>query len=91
MAHDNDNDNLSPEEKIHQDLINRGDDYFKIELWRWALHYYKQAKETGLHTDLVQHKIEMTQAKIMRETRAIIAIVCVVIVLVTVIWIIAVR
>ncbi|MEI6574725.1 MAG: hypothetical protein WCO63_00940 [Bacteroidota bacterium] len=91
MAHDHSNETLSPEEKIHQDLESRGDDYFKIELWRWALHYYLLAKETGLHADQVQHKTEMTRAKIKYETRAIIIILCVAVVLTTVIWFIASR
>jgi|GEM_PF-952140 len=89
MGHDHDTAILSPEEKIHQDLVNRGNDYFKIELWRWALHYYKLALETGLHTDDVQHKIEMTKAKIKFESRTVIAILCVAAVVAAVIWFIA--
>jgi len=91
MAHDHSTEHLSPEEKIHSDLVSRGDDYFKIELWRWALHYYLLAKETGLHADEVQHKIEMTQRKIKYETRAIIIILSVAVVLTAVIYLIATR
>jgi hypothetical protein len=91
MGHDHDAAILSPEEKIHKDLVNRGDDYFKIELWRWALHYYRLASERGLHQDEVQHKIEMTQAKIKSETRIVIAILCVAVLIAAAIWFITGR
>ncbi|MHC1707543.1 MAG: hypothetical protein AB9842_08485 [Bacteroidales bacterium] len=89
MAHHEPQENLSPEEQKYQDLVSRGDDYHRIELYRWALHYYNLAKEMHIHDDTLEGKIEVVSNKIRKETRAILAVLGVAVVIIVFIWLIS--
>ncbi len=74
MAHEATHENLSPEELKFKELVQRGDDYHKIELYRWALHYYKLAMETPYVNDELRGKAALVTGKIKKETRSIIGV-----------------
>ena len=74
MAHDTTHENLSPEEQKYRDTVSRGDDYHRIELYRWGLHYYNLAKAMNIHDDTLQGKIDTITEKIRKETRTIIIV-----------------
>ncbi|MCX6237131.1 MAG: hypothetical protein NTY07_06155 [Bacteroidia bacterium] len=48
---------LSPAESEFIDLMQHGDDFFKIELLRPAKNYYKRALELNLEKEKVRQKI----------------------------------
>ncbi|MCX6272691.1 MAG: hypothetical protein NTU44_16035 [Bacteroidetes bacterium] len=87
MAHEPSLENLSPEELKFREMVQRGDDYHRIELYRWALHYYRLASETPFANKEVEEKIEMISRKIRRETQAIVAVLVIAAVFVALIWI----
>ncbi|HRY32218.1 MAG TPA: hypothetical protein P5531_04560 [Bacteroidales bacterium] len=86
MAHEENNENLSPEELKYRDLAHRGDDYFKIELYRWALHYYKLAEAMPGYGDTLQDKIALTRDKLRKETRSILTVLIVAAVVIVLVW-----
>lgn len=86
MAHDDTQEKLSPEEQKYHDLVSRGDDYHRIELFRWALHYYNLAKQMDVHDDTLQGKIDTVTEKIRKETRSIIIVLVAAAVIIAAIW-----
>jgi hypothetical protein len=88
MAHDTHQENLGPEEKKYQDLVSRGDDYQRIELYRWALHYYNLAKEMGIPDDSLQGKIDTIKSKIKKETRSIITVIIIAALIILIVWLV---
>ena len=48
---------MSITERDFRDLMQRGDDFFKIELFRPAKAWYKRALEMNIETETVQQKI----------------------------------
>ncbi len=86
MAHEETNEQLSPEELKYRDLAHRGDDYYKIELYRWALHYYKLAEAMPGYGNSLQDKIALTQARLRKETRSILTVLAVAAVIILLVW-----
>jgi len=49
--------NSTPLDRKFMDFIQRGDDFFKIELWRPAKKWYQRALELNIDSDRVMRKI----------------------------------
>jgi len=57
MAHSSSEINLSPQEREFRDLVQHGDDFFRIELLRHARSWYKKALQMNMDTETVNQKI----------------------------------
>lgn len=57
MAHHENNENLSPDEKKFKELMLNGDDFFKIEIYRSAVKQYKEAAKLDIDNNLANSKI----------------------------------
>jgi hypothetical protein len=77
MAHHETNENLSPEEKKFYDLINHGDDFIKIQIYRNARECYSSALITNVNNELATAKLAECNGLIKSESKIIIAIVSV--------------
>jgi hypothetical protein len=49
---------LSPEERSFRELMNRGDDFFKIEIFRSAKAWYSRALALNIHQEQARERIE---------------------------------
>lgn len=58
MAHFASETNLSTAESKFIDLMQHGDDFYKIELWGPAKNWYKKALELNFETEKVKQKID---------------------------------
>ena len=82
------NENLSPAEKQFQELMHMGDDFFKIEILRNAIKYYKQAATLGVNDELAREKVKECEKLLHKERRVIYVIASVVVMVVILIWLI---
>jgi hypothetical protein len=57
MANHSSETTLSAADRIFMDLIQHGDDFYKIELWAPAKNWYKKALELNPETEKVKQKI----------------------------------
>jgi len=57
MEHYNPEAHLNKNKRDFEEFIQKGDDFFKIELLRPAKKWYKKALELNIETDKVKHKI----------------------------------
>lgn len=71
MDHSNNNSNLSPEQKLYDDYMNRANDFLKIELYRPALKWLTVAGKLNIETEPTKKKIDDCREKIRKETRTI--------------------
>ena len=77
MAHHNDDSNLSKEQLEFNDLIRRGDDFIKIQIYRNARECYTFALESNLNNELASTKLSECNALIKPESSTIIKVVAV--------------
>jgi hypothetical protein len=70
MAHTS-TENLSAAERNFVELVQRGDDFYKIELLRHAKSWYKKALELNLETEKINQKIEDCDKKLAFERKLI--------------------
>jgi len=82
MAHAIHEENLSQEEKKFYEYFQRANDLRKIELLRYAKHWYEEALQFNIKTPEVQKCLDDTNEEIRLETRSIIAVVVVAAVLI---------
>jgi hypothetical protein len=75
MAHQENSQNLSRDEMVFFDLINHGDDFMKIEIYRNARECYTQAFEKNINNELAGSKLAECNKLIKSESKVIIAIV----------------
>jgi len=54
-----------------RDLVERGDDFYKIELWRPARAWYKRALELNMETESVRNKIAECDRLLAYEVKVI--------------------
>ena len=86
MAHHENNENLSPEEKKFRELMTNGDDFFKIEIYRSAVKQYKEAAKLDLDNDLASQKVAECERLLQNERKWIYVILAVAAVAVILIW-----
>jgi len=86
MAHHENNENLSPEEKKFRELMTNGDDFFKIEIYRSAVKQYKEAAKLDLDNDLASQKVAECERLLRNERKWIYILLSVAAVTVILIW-----
>lgn len=86
MGHVETNENLSPVEKQFRELMHRGDDFFKIEILRNAIKYYKQAAKLGVNDELAREKVKECERLLNKERRVIYVIASIAVIVVVLIW-----
>jgi hypothetical protein len=69
MAHISTEETLTPVELEFRDLMQHGDDFFKIELLRPAKSWYKKALKLNLETEKITQKIAECDKKLKFERR----------------------
>jgi len=57
MEHNNSKSQVSSAESNFRDLINQGNDFYRIELLRQARNRYIKALELNIETDMVRYRI----------------------------------
>lgn len=82
MAHHSSETTLSPAEREFADLVQRGDDFFKIQLLRPAKSWYQKALAMNIETEKVKQKIAECNKQLAFEIKVIRILVAVVAVLV---------
>jgi hypothetical protein len=75
--------NLSREEIAFNEMIQRGEDFMKIEIFRNARECYKQALEMNFNNTFAQEKLNNCNQNIKSESKTIIKILVVAAVIVT--------
>jgi hypothetical protein len=65
---------LSPEERRFREYITRGDDFCKIELFRYAVGWYRRAVELKPDNEEARIKLQGCRGRIKSETRTILII-----------------
>jgi hypothetical protein len=79
---------LSPDEKKFQEYLTRGDDFCRIELFRYAVAWYRQALQIKPDDPVARERLENCSKKIRNEVRviyALLAVICVIVIVVMVI------
>ena len=71
MAHHNDDSNMSKEQLEFNDLIRRGDDFIKIQIYRNARECYTFALESNINNELANTKLSECNALIKPESSTI--------------------
>jgi hypothetical protein len=61
--------NLSPAEREFAEFVQRGDDFYKIELLRHAKSWYKKALDLNFETEKINQKIEDCNKKLASERK----------------------
>ncbi|MCX6233895.1 MAG: hypothetical protein NT175_04110 [Bacteroidetes bacterium] len=77
--------NPSQEEVIFQDYLKHGDDFYKIEIYRHALTWYKKALEVKPDDPLAKEKVTALEQKIKGERKVFIILLAVAALIVAVI------
>jgi ERCC4-related helicase len=88
MAHLENNENLSLEEKKFRQLMGMGDDFIKIEIFRNAIKWYREAAKLRPDDPVAKQKIAECEKLLNRENRAIYIIAGIAVVVVALIWLI---
>jgi len=78
MAHTVDNRELSPEERMYVDYIQKGDDFMKIEIYRSAKEWYTRALELNHNPGFVRSKLDNCNSLLQLEKKRIIVIISVI-------------
>ncbi|HEY9115192.1 MAG TPA: hypothetical protein VIN10_10865 [Bacteroidales bacterium] len=71
MAHHSSETTLSPAEREFMDFMQRGDDFFKIELLRPAKSWYIKALAMNIETEKVRKKIAACNEQLAFEIKVI--------------------
>lgn len=69
---------LSPEERLYLDYMQKGDDFMKIEIYRSAKEWYTKALELNHKHELISTKLANCNKLIQDEKKKIIVIVLVI-------------
>lgn len=88
MGHNESTENLSREEKKFRELMINGEDFLKIEIYRSAVHRFRQAAVMNIDNELANRKVFECETLIKKENRAIYAIVAVAAVVIAVVMMI---
>jgi len=77
MEHIDTEQHLSKEEQYFNDLMRRGEDFMKIEIFRNAKRCYNEALEIHVNNNLAIQKISNCEQLIRKESRTILTILAV--------------
>jgi hypothetical protein len=88
MAHLENNENISPEEKKFRELMQVGDDFIKIEIYRSAVKNYREAAKLGIDDSLASQKVAECERLLNRERRVIYIVIAIAVVVVALVWLI---
>ena len=80
---------LTKEERDFRDYITRGDDFCKVELYRYAVSNYRKALEMRPDSEEARLRFQECKGKIQAESRAIVIIAvvaAVIVVTAVIIW-----
>jgi hypothetical protein len=89
MAHNYEEAVLSPEERRFREYITRGDDFCRIELFRYAVGWYRRAVELKPESEEARTRLQDCRGKIKSESRTILiilAVAAVIVIAATIIW-----
>lgn len=78
---------MSPAERKFAEYMQRGDDFYKVEILRPARNWYKRALEMNIETEKVKQKIAECNKQLAFEEKVIRILVAVVAILVAVYFI----
>ena len=70
MAHTS-TENLSPAQRSFAEIVQRGDDFYKIELLRHARSWYKKAQEFKMENEIIEQKLADCERKLKYEVKII--------------------
>jgi len=73
-------------ERKFVDLMQHGDDFYKIELWRHARTWYQKALDLNMETEKVHQKIAECDQLLVRERKIILVLVAIAVALVLITW-----
>jgi hypothetical protein len=82
MAHTS-TENLSPSERDFIEFVQRGDDFYKIQLLRHAKSFYKKAMEMNRDNEKIEQKIAVCDKELAFERKVTIILVSIVIIAMT--------
>jgi hypothetical protein len=82
MAHTS-TENLSPAERDFMEFVQRGDDFYKIQLLRHAKSLYQKAMEMNMDTEKIKQKIAVCDKELAFERKVTIILVSIAIVAAT--------
>ena len=74
MAHHHEETGLTPEDLKFREFIIRGDDFCKIELYRYAVGWYRKAVELKPDSEEARTRFQDCRSKIKSESRTILII-----------------
>jgi len=87
MAHINSGTSQNAFERDFMDFMQRGDDFFKIELLRQAISWYKKALKLNIETDKVKQKLTECERMLALENKVVIILCSIAVVLLAVYFI----
>ena len=65
---------LSPDERLFREYVTRGDDFCKVELFRYAVGWYRRAVELKPDNEEARMKLQGCRGMIKSESRTILII-----------------
>ena len=71
MGHHETDKNVSPAEKQFRELMHNGDDFFKIEILRNAVKFYREAAKLNVDNDLASRKVAECERLLSSERKVI--------------------
>lgn len=88
MGHQETEVNISPAEKQFRQIMQNGDDFFKIEIWRSAVKQYKSAATLDVDNDLANRKVAECEHLLVKERKVIYVVVAIAAVAAVLVWLI---
>jgi hypothetical protein len=88
MAHIENIENLSLEEKKFRELMGMGDDFLKIEIYRNAVKWYREAAKLRPDNPLAKQKITECEQLLKKESKSIYVVLGVAVVVVLIAFLI---
>ena len=88
MGHHETNENITPAEKKFRELIQMGDDFYKIEIYRSAVKYYKEAAKLDVDNDQASRKAAECERLLSKERKVIYILAGIAAVTIILIWLI---
>lgn len=82
MANTTESTTMNREERLFNEYIQKAEDFLKIEMYRPALKWFKEARKFGTDSEIIDRKIAGCETEIKKESRtiSIIALVAVIII-----------
>jgi len=87
MAHHESNEHLTPEQRHFNDCIRRGDDFFRITLFRYARDWYRKALEINPNNESACEKFAQSEASLNAKNKTVYTVLAVIAVLLVVVFI----